>query len=148
MATVDRLFAHNLWANDLWIDFVTANAPEDPYYRRTLSHILLAHLVWFERIEGEQKTKDPWQLLSPEQWRGMHADIALRSAHILQDDLTRVIHYRRFNGDEYHGSVADLLTAVALHSVHHRGQMAAHSTTLALKPPLDDYLSFSLRQGL
>lgn len=67
---------------------------------------------------------------------------------LLAGDLARVVAYRRFTGEEYQSSVADVLLHLALHGAHHRGQLATHVSSRGVTPLNTDFVQFCLLNGL
>ena len=143
MNTLKGLVAHANWANRLWLEIVASRANNDEYLRRLISHIYLAEQAWFQRIFAEEVRPDVFSTLECDELRQMADRHAGRYAEVLATDLSRVIAYRRFNGDPYESSVLDILNHVITHGAHHRGQMAAYASRVEIAPPDTSYISFA-----
>lgn len=61
---------------------------------------------------------------------------------LIDSRLEEVIHFRRATGEEYHGTVADIICHLVTHGYHHRGQLAAHFARRGVDYPNTDYIDF------
>lgn len=51
-----KLVNHSVWANSKWVKFVYSQTNPETRPRELLGHLVVGALIWFERIEGQQKT--------------------------------------------------------------------------------------------
>ena len=58
------------------------------------------------------------------------------------NNLTSLISYRNFRGDELTNSVIDLLTHVVVHGAYHRGQIAKSLGRAGVAAVNTDYITF------
>ena len=90
-----------------------------------------------------------WPSLTPADSRA----IASRHANLFEqfvtdaDDavLASVVFYRNSAGREYHTSIGDIVTHVAMHGSHHRGQIVRQLRASGIEPPYVDYVQFVRR---
>ena len=137
-----HLVEQSIWANRQWIEFVYSQPDPETRPRELLGHVTVGERVWFERIEGEQKTQIFFPVLAKEELlRGLEENrqtfqrlIATR----LEDD----IHFRRGSGEEYHARVVDIIHHLLTHGYHHRGQLAAHYARKGVTYPNTDHINF------
>jgi uncharacterized damage-inducible protein DinB len=55
------------------------------------------------------------------------------------------VSYRNSAGREFTNTVADIVTHVAMHGSHHRGQIALKLRASGQEPPYVDYIQFARR---
>jgi uncharacterized damage-inducible protein DinB len=80
-------------------------------------------------------------------------DLAARHADLFErllvdnDDaaLARLVDYRNSAGRAFKNSVGDIVTHVAMHGSHHRGQIARLLRQAGQEPPYTDYIQFARR---
>ena len=143
MDSLRPLIAYTKWANEIWLDAVFTQASGDEYMTRTISHIFLAEQAWFQRIYAEEVRPDVFSTLAQDELRSMAARHGNRYNDLLGTDLSRVISYRKFNGEPMESTVLDILNHLVTHGSHHRGQLAVHASRNGLKPPDTAYITFT-----
>ena len=122
-----RLVEESLWANCLWIEFVYSQLEPESRPREILGHLVVAERVWFERIDGEQKTHEMFPTLQKgELLRGLDDNHGRFMDLITGARFEDVIHFRRDTGEQYHARIADIILHLVTHGYHHRGQLAMH----------------------
>ena len=70
-------------------------------------------------------------------------DFVNKVAKLAEADFAREVRYTNSAGDSFANSVGDILTHVAMHGVHHRGQIAASLRANGAEPPALDYIRFA-----
>lgn len=142
-ATLKKLIDYTQWANQKWIECISAGAPDEPHLLKLLGHCAAAERIWFQRINGETLDTNIFpQMTVGEIDALLRANVSKFDA-AMKTDLSRVLNYRRLNGEECSSSVGDILMHLCTHAAHHRGQMATHATKLGLKPPHTDFIVYS-----
>jgi uncharacterized damage-inducible protein DinB len=144
MTQLAKLVAHTQWANRAWLGFVAEKTPADEWMWQRISHILLGERAWFQRIAGETPDRQIWLRLDSarlEELLDAHGRIY---ADLLAGDLTRVIAFQRFTGEQYQSPVGDILLHLVLHGVHHRGQMATRASAIGVPPVNTDFIQYCL----
>ena len=142
-----RLIDHMKWA-DAHVLARLRGAPEDDASLRWYAHVLAAERVWYLRLHNQDwTTQRVWPSMSldecaalAEQNAGQFAQYVTR---LTETDLDREVKYTNSSGDSFSNSVSDILTHVALHGVHHRGQIAASLRSHGTDPPPLDYIRFA-----
>ncbi len=145
---LSRLFDHLAWADDKVVAAITS-LPADSAERSQAAH-LYAHLagashVWLSRLNGSTPVHTIWPELSlddactltRESLNGFR-EFAARDAAALAE----IIVYRNRAGKEYRNTVGDILTHVALHGSHHRGQLALLARQGNGSPAGTDYIAY------
>lgn len=146
-----RLFAFDHWANLVSLDAVAPVSERAPRSLAWLNHIVGAKRVWLARVTGSMlpfgvnPDFDPVELraqfeLADEGWRTF-----LDSQ--TDADMARVIAYTNLKGDPFTTPLGDILTHVAIHGQHHRGQVNADLRAAGTAPPAIDYIH-AARKGL
>jgi uncharacterized damage-inducible protein DinB len=143
-----RLVDQSLWANRRWIEHIYAQADPEIRPRELLAHIILGECVWFERIAGEQKTRDTMLVLDKDDLLRRVAENEATYRALIATRLDDVIEFRRASGEEYHARVADILLHLVTHGYHHRGQLAAHCARRGIPYPSLDHIDFLMAQRL
>lgn len=143
-----RLVEHSLWANRQWIEFVFSQPDAESRPRELLGHLMVGERVWFERIEGEQKTRTMFPLLDrAELLRGLDENgQTFRS--LITTRLEDIVEFRRATGEEYHARVVDIVHHLLTHGYHHRGQLAAHYARKGVAYPNTDHINFLIENKL
>jgi len=144
MNSLKRLIDHCVWANERWIDFLDDNFRSDEYAVKLLGHVFLGERAWFQRVMGEQPDRDVWKTMTISQLREIHTQHDAMYRALSAEDLERVIAYKRFTGEEYRSSVADILLHLTLHGAHHRGQLATYVSKKGIPPINTDFIQYCL----
>ncbi len=140
-----RLFEYNLWANRKFGEVLLGEAFKHPKILTFISHILNAQLIWFDRINGRTSETKVWTeypieeaieklISSSEEWIAHIADV---------DDFDRKISYHNSIGQAHESVLSDIMTHVANHGTHHRGQIALLLREEGIAPPASDFIFFS-----
>ncbi|NVJ48034.1 MAG: hypothetical protein HWE07_12940 [Cytophagia bacterium] len=139
-----RLFEYNLWANKKFSEVLRANAFQNPKILKFVSHIANAQIIWLSRIKDEGSSVGVWEeydlkealeLLesSSQNW----LDYIYSGAKI-----DGVISYKNSRGQAFESRAADILTHVANHGTHHRGQIALMLREENIAPPASDFIFY------
>lgn len=145
-----RLMHHMRWADALFADALLGDAPGiPPDAPRYFAHIASVEHLWYTRIHGAPAQHAVWPELSVAESRDLaacHADLFER---LLVDNdeaaLSRLVDYRNSAGRAFKNSVGDIVTHVAMHGSHHRGQIARLLRQAGQEPPYTDYIQFARR---
>jgi len=145
-----RLMHHMRWADALFADALQGDAPGiPPDAPRYFAHIASVEHLWYARIHGAPAEHAVWPELSVAKSRDLaarHADLFER---LLGDNdeaaLARLVDYRNSAGRAFKNSVGDIVTHVAMHGSHHRGQIARLLRQAGQEPPYTDYIQFARR---
>lgn len=139
------LFDYDDWANRRALEsLATAGDAERP--KKFFDHILGAQRVWLARFEPQADKAVPWPEFSPDEARGALDDLHGRWAALLDsmtpEKLARDLAYRNSKGQEFRTPIADVLMHLVMHSVYHRGQVAAAVREAGGTPAATDYVVY------
>jgi uncharacterized damage-inducible protein DinB len=142
-----------------WADEVTAAAlaslaasgarPELGDAVRLYAHIAAAEHLWLSRIEATPAALAVWPALSLDEARGLAVREGARFAALVggadEATLGRVVSYRNSAGQDFVNTISDIVTHVAVHGEHHRGQIARLVRAAGGVPPNTDFIQFARR---
>jgi uncharacterized damage-inducible protein DinB len=141
------LFEYDYWANREALRSLEAIDGDSSRARKFFSHIIGAQRVWLSRFATpESPSTEPWPSLTLDDAR-----VAVENLHgrwmTLLDGLTRGklaedLVYRNLKGQEFKTPVQDVMMHVVMHSVYHRGQVAAAVRDSGGKPASTDYVVY------
>lgn len=149
MSTVlQDLIAHMRWADERVAASLTLPRSPD-VARKIFAHIAAAEHVWWARIQGQMPRVGVWPELSVVEAAELAAECAGQFAALIagpaETALARVVHYRNSAGVEYHNSVREIVSHVAMHGSHHRGQILRDLRRAGLEPPYVDFIGYVRR---
>jgi uncharacterized damage-inducible protein DinB len=140
---------HAIWADAMVVsamEALPADAPERAQALRLYAHLAASAHVWLSRIEGRTPRHVVWPDLSLEAARALGEEslTGLRAwAGKDPDALASVIEYRTSTGQPFRNTVREVLTHVALHLSHHRGQIALLVRKGGGTPAATDYIFYA-----
>lgn len=140
-----RLFEYNIWANNLFADVIKSNTYKNDKITKLFHHIGNAQLIWLDRITNTEENV-------PEVWTEGSSieaiELVKRSSQrwldfiYSQEEYEDVIEYKNSKGDAYETRISDILTHVANHGTHHRGQLATLLRQEDIDPPVSDFIFY------
>jgi uncharacterized damage-inducible protein DinB len=144
-----KLLAHMRWADALVADTLEGAPTPDAEAERLFAHVASVEHLWYARIVGRPADYAVWPSLTPAASRAL----ASRHATLLEQLVTGADHgvlatlvaYRNSAGREYRTSISDIVTHVAMHGSHHRGQIVRQLRASGIEPPYVDYVQFTRR---
>src|SRR5262245_11111303 len=149
---IRRLFDHMEWADqeiyrrchDAHGEMEVAHLTEA---LRLYSHIVAAERLWYLRLQRQDSSvQKVWPTMSLDACGKRASENAelfaayLDSLH--EGDFSTPIPYTTSKGDFFETMVGDILLHVALHGVHHRGQVAMTLRRVGIEPPILDYTHY------
>jgi len=145
---IQSLFAHMAWADTTLLKAVAAHdgALGDDEVRKWLHHIVFVQRFFLslcqqQAFDMERERPVPATLDEMEQrFQEAHADGAAYTARLDEAELARTITFPVPAFKDFHPSVRDALMQVAMHSEHHRAQVAMRLRALGGAPPMTDYI--------
>ena len=138
-----ELYHYNHWANQLAL----AQLPNEARPRQLFAHILAAQNIWLNRIRAQIDLQQPvWpdydlETLtikceeSDRDWISFVQDYPL-------DTFEEVISYQDTKGNSYETKLGDIITHVANHGTHHRGQISSWLREAGHTPKPTDYIFY------
>ena len=144
----DRLYSYNTWANELLYPYLEEGAYQHKKIDELFSHITVAQILWHHRITGQEKAKwglfdtIPTHLLlelnekSNQAWKALVKDTS-------KPRFKAALSYVDTRGEAHETALKDIMTHVANHGTHHRGQIVGWLRAEGIAPPALDFLYFT-----
>lgn len=141
-----QLFTYDLWANTKMIHALQEHDIGDEKCIYWMSHILNAHTIWQDRIEGRQpklavNAAHALDGLEEQFQAFFHSQIEWLTI-IPPEKYGASVAYANSRGDQFSQTVTEILSHVINHSTHHRAQVAARLRELGVVPPPTDYIFY------
>jgi uncharacterized damage-inducible protein DinB len=137
------------WADALVLDALRRDEPPEPEATRLFAHVASVEHLWYARISGRPARYPVWPALSAADAGALAAEHADHYDRLLADldeaALSRIVAYRNSAGRDFRNSVGDIVTHVAMHGSHHRGQIMRQLRQSGREPPSVDYIQFMRR---
>jgi len=144
-----NLMQHMGWADALVADALERDAIDDPKITGLFAHIASVEHLWYARTQPRAPRFAVWPALTVAEARGLaaeHADLFEQLVRSADDSaLARSVYYRNSAGREYHSTVSEIVTHVAMHGSHHRGQILQRVRAAGHEPPYVDFIQFMRR---
>jgi uncharacterized damage-inducible protein DinB len=152
MATIEhfrRLFAYDDWANREVVAALREAGSPPARPLKLMGHLLSAERLWLERLRHQEQTYPVWPVFTVQQCEKQAAELGSLWNKYLDDvgDGSGTVTYRNTKGETWSSRIEDTLMHVIMHSVYHRGQIAASMRDSGLIPASTDFI-FAIRQGL
>ncbi len=145
-----RLFSYDDWANRETLASLEKAGSPPPRSQRFLSHIVGAEWLWLGRLRREKKVLAVWPELTLEECRSQIEELSRLWREYLaaldREKLSESTAYVNSKGESWSSTVEDILTHVVMHSVYHRGQIAADMRSTGHEPAYTDFIH-AVRQG-
>ena len=140
-----RLFDYDDWANREALGSLRASPAPPEKSRKWLAHIAGAERLWLSRIEGEGPPFPAvWPDLSLDACTAAFDELAPRWRRLIvtlsPEVLARTVAYKNSKEEEWSSALGEILMHVVMHSVYHRGQIAADVRAAGLTPAYTDYI--------
>ncbi len=146
---LERWFAYDHWANRETLRSLKGGSFGERT-RKLMAHIAGAELLWYERLLGRPQSMPVWPDLTLEQSAELVEAMALRwreyLAGLTPEALQAVKGYTNSRGEPWKNTVQDVLMHVVMHSVYHRGQIAAAVRAEGGQPAYTDFIEV-VRRG-
>ncbi|RTQ96082.1 damage-inducible protein DinB [Lysinibacillus telephonicus] len=147
METIQKMFEHLNWANIRILKTLQNAEVENQEIIRLFSHILLAEKIWFTRLQGLDSSNVPiWtevDLKVCSQLVEENQEVSTKFLSQLNNtDLDKIVFYKNSKGTEFKNTIREILTHIALHGQHHRGQINIKLRTDGIEPVGIDFITF------
>ena len=142
------MYQHLHWANQQILEpLKTIESVESHNARRLFSHILCAEQVWLSRIQGRDSSQYPiWAEFEIEECERLvnrnEKGFSELLSSLKNSDLDHSIIYKNSKEQEFQTPLIDILTHVALHGQHHRGQINLQLRADGFEPAAIDFITF------
>lgn len=143
-----RMFAYDDWANHATLGSLRPHASERA--RKLMAHVAATERLWYDRLLSRPQTVPVWPDFTLEQSEALVTEMAAAwrayLASLTPEALRERRHYTNSQGERWINTVGDVLTHVILHSVYHRGQIAAEVRMSGAEPAYTDFIE-AVRRG-
>ena len=145
---IQSLFAHMAWADNAILQAIAAHdgAYADDEVRKWLHHVLVVQRFFLSlflqrSFDREREQQVPVAIAEIKaRFDEAHADEAAYMARLDEAELARTVEFPVPSMKHFHPPVRDALMQVAMHSEHHRAQLAQRLRALGGAPPICDYI--------
>jgi uncharacterized damage-inducible protein DinB len=140
-----ELFQYDAWANRRVLE--SLKQPQAPPKAIELfAHILAAQEIWLARLAGLDSSQiHVWPALTAaeceEGQRRLERALAEYVRGLSGEALEQPLDYRTTAGKEFRNTPRQILTHVAFHGQHHRGQIAACLRDAGIAPASTDLIA-------
>jgi uncharacterized damage-inducible protein DinB len=116
---------------------------------RFMWHILSAHHLWNNRIEGKMHIYDLWAPPTGIDLEMINRENCQKSkAFIDKSEVNSSIHYKTTEGQFYENTIDEILFHVVNHSTHHRAQISLLLRQCDIEPIASDYIFYLRKKGV
>jgi len=144
---LSRLYRHMYWADARVLAALRGPGAATPRALEIYAHVLGGEHIWHARIVGAAPTHAVWPALTLGECAALAADNQAAYEALLssRDDasLEWNVHYRNSAGDAFDSKLSDILLHVALHGMHHRGQVTLLIRDAGCEPAATDYIALA-----
>lgn len=145
--TIQKMFEHLTWANARILKVLQNMKVENEETVQLFSHILFAEKVWFTRLQGLDSSNIPiWtevDLKVCSELVEQNKELSTKFLSQLSNtDLDKLVFYRNSKGTEFKNTIREILTHIALHGQHHRGQINLKLRADGIEPANIDFITF------
>ncbi len=138
-----KLLEYTFWANDQFIVRIQEQMDIPEEISKQTSHLLAAHRVWLQRINGRGTLPSIWDEIVPQSWEGINIELYNESCDLLKSkQLDEIISFKNSSGDLYEHTLGDVMHHIINHSTHHRSQIALLMRNHQILPPKSDYIFY------
>ena len=143
---ITRLLNHMHWADAQTLAALRAVTPPAEALR-WYAHVVAVERTWCLRMANEDwRVQKIWPDMTLDECAALAARNEAQVNGVVErlsdDELARRVTYVNSAGQTFTNTVADMLIHMALHGVHHRGQIAASLRRAGTAPPDLDYIVF------
>lgn len=108
-----------------------------------MSHIILVHRSWTNRMQGKSGLNNFWQNIPLENLLSENEKLFTISMEIVKEiNLNNSLNYTNSKGFEFSNTFQDVLFHLINHSTYHRGQINALLRSSNIEPVIADYIFY------
>jgi uncharacterized damage-inducible protein DinB len=141
---LQQLFDYNFYCNKKIIEQCSGLDQVPDNCIRLFSHILNAHHIWNQRIQGRPTEFGVWDLHDVKRWEDIHYENQRTSFEIVSntDTFDDRVEYTNSAGKNFSNKLEDILFHIINHSTHHRGQIMMELRNAGMVPEPLDYVHY------
>jgi uncharacterized damage-inducible protein DinB len=144
-----RQFNYDDWANRETLASIKRSG-QPAHALKLFAHIIAGEQLWLSRVRQDGQKIIVWPDLNISQCEIQLAQLPISWRDYLcalsDQDLTRQIAYTNSQGESWSSAIEDIIAHVIMHSVYHRGQVAADLRAAGFASAYTDFIHAS-RQG-
>lgn len=144
LSDLKHLIKYTRWANSQEIEEMISHVDVPTKAVAWMAHILAAEHLWLDRMTNDPRNHlvwPDWKLYEClEQQQELERRWQKFFESMIDADIERKVSYTNSQGKEYTNSICEILTHLALHAPHHRGQINAELRAEGYTPPYIDYI--------
>ncbi len=144
LADLKHLIKYTRWANSQEIEEMISHNDVPAKAVAWMAHLLAAEHLWLDRMTDDPRNHVVWPDWKLYECLEQQQELARRwekfFANMTDADIERKVSYVNSQGKEYSNSVCEILTHIALHAPHHRGQINVELRAEGYDPPYIDYI--------
>lgn len=146
-----KIINYEAWANEQIIQALQSLDRPDSRSLELLSHILAAHLNWYNRAREVRGYIPLWETKDFSECVIMLRNVTQRWKELVEqsEELTfgKTINYTTGQGETFSSSLYEILTHLSFHSGYHRGQLVSHLKGKMNELPVTDFIIFARGEG-
>ena len=139
-----KLFAYDEWANREALESLKSVNFLPTRSLRLMGHIIAVEWLWLARLKHDKRAIQVWPELTINQCESQMGGLPEAWKEYLNEQtperLDQSVSYTNSKGESWSNSVGDILTQTIMHSVYHRGQIAADLRATDHAPAYTDYI--------
>ncbi len=144
-----RLFGYDEWANRAALRSLRTGSPGQRAVK-LMAHVAATERLWYDRLLGQQQSLPVWPDFTLDQSEDLVGRMTAAWREYLDAlapaGLAQVVEYTNSKGEPWTNTVRDVLLHVVMHSVYHRGQIAAEVRASGGEPAYTDFVE-AVRRG-
>jgi len=141
-----HLFKYNDWATRHSEKSIRNLKKQNDKAEKILSHLIMAQLVWLNRVLEKDIVTDPWKRLVGEEWIPKSTLLTAEWINFLEglneNDFEKRIEYTNTKGEKFSSKIKDIIIQVINHSTYHRAQIAMLVRQASGEPAITDYIFY------
>lgn len=139
----EELFKYNSTVNENIIQLMSINNKIPLRATQLMSHIMLVHDSWDNRILGKTGLSDFWTEIPLNEMLTKNFRLHEVINDILaNNELNVSFQYKNSKGSEFTNTVQDVLFHIVNHSTHHRGQINFLLRNAGIEPVVLDFIFY------
>ncbi len=145
-----KLFQYESWANEQVIVALQSMERTDNRSLELFSHILAAHLNWYNRVKDDNTYIPLWEKRDLSDSVILLRQISKRWLELIEevDELSwgKTLTYANSKGEVFQSSLYEIMTHLLFHSGYHRGQLVSNLKGRVETLPVTDFIIYT-REG-